>query len=95
MKPLLVVPKATKPIEAVCWTPTQDGAQSGGWPRTKAWAVAKTWKVSAVDLTLFAPTQRPVLPGDWILRTPGGHFWRVRHSDFHQQYALAGPRRSG
>lgn len=94
MKPLLVVPKAAKSIEAMCWAPTQNGRQRGGWPRTKAWAVAKTWLVSAVDNTLYITGQERagVRPGDWILLMPDGRFVRVSHYDFLQQYDLKGPR---
>lgn len=92
MKPLLVVPKAAKPIEAMCWTPDQKGRQRGGWPKTKAWAAAKTWPVSAVDLTLYiGVTPQTVRPGDWVLRMPDGRFVRVSHYDFNLLYDLVRP----
>lgn len=76
-------------IEAVQWNPTDNGAQRGGWPRSKAWKPAKLWMVHLITLDLFIPTlegEMRCMPGDWVIKGIQGEFYSCDKYIFEETY---------
>lgn len=76
-------------IEAHPWEPNQNGSNRKRWPRTRAWAVAKKWKVSPISLQLFIPTKEGTMkasPGDYIIKGIKGEFYPCKPDIFYATY---------
>lgn len=76
-------------IEAVQWIPNERGSRLGGWPKSKAWAPAKKWLVSSVDLSLYIPTlegEMKCKPGDYVIKGVRGEFYSCREDIFNETY---------
>lgn len=74
-------------IEAVKWTPSENGSQLGGW--SQPFAIACKWLVSPVTLELFIPTLEGEMranPGDWIIKGVKGEFYPCKPDIFEATY---------
>lgn len=76
-------------IEAVQWNPNDNGAQTGGWPRTKVWKPAKLWQVGLFNNILLIPTLEGIMnckPGDFVIRGVRGEFYSCDKYIFEETY---------
>jgi len=75
-------------IEAVQWSPDEEGNQHPTWPSN--WGPEpRTWKVNPVSLSVFIPTlegEHQARKGDWIIKGVKGEFYPCKPDIFEATY---------